>query len=200
MMILRSAPASPFARKARIAIELLGLAEQVRIVDTNTRQPDAEFLGQNPLGKIPALILENGDVLYDSRVIVAYLNDLAGGTLVPSGPERFAALTFEALADGIMDAIVLQIYEIRWRAEEKREPAWVAHQAGKVERGLSEAARLVGRFRGVNAGHISLACALGFLDLRFEGAWRRAHPELGDWLADFSDRVPAFARTAYTGP
>ena len=94
--------------------------------------------GQNPLGKIPTLILEDGRSLYDSAIILEYLDALAGGgKIIPAGEARFATLTRQALADGIMDAALLQVYEQRWREPDKRSANWVAHHGGKVERGLS---------------------------------------------------------------
>src|SRR5437660_4463944 len=166
-MLLRSATASPFARKILMAVAHLGLSDRITIVPTDTGQPDAEFLRQNPLGKIPTLILDNGETLFDSAVIAAYLDALAGGgQLIPHGPGRFLALRFEALADGIMDAIVLLVYERRWRTEDKREARWIAHQEAKIARGLAEAERLCRNPSSYHIGHFSLAAALGYLDLR----------------------------------
>jgi glutathione S-transferase len=201
MLVLRSSPASPFVRKVRIAAAMLGLSDRIRIEDADTMNPDRELLSQNPLGKIPALILENGETLYDSRVIVEFLDMLAGGgRLVPSGWARIEALRQEAHADGIMDASILRMYEIRWRAEDRREPRWVNHQIGKVDRALAIAeATLSTPARRLHVGHVALACALGYLDLRFEGRWRADHPRLVAWLADFEGRVPAFAETRAKG-
>ena len=197
MLVLRSSPPSPFGRKVRLAAAVLGLTDRIQFVATDTNDPNDELRGQNPLGKIPTLILENGETLFDSCVIVAYLDDLAGGgRIIPQGTGRFEALRQEALGDGIMDAGVLQMYEIRWRPEERREPKWVEHQSGKVERTLAFAERsLSAPAPAIHIGHIAQACALGYLDLRFEGRWRKDHPRLEAWLADFESRVPAFAET-----
>jgi glutathione S-transferase len=112
MLVLRSSPASPFGRKVKLSASILGLSDRIQIVDADTLNPEDSIRQQNPLGKIPALLLENGDVLYDSRVIVDYLDHLAGGAgIIPNGPERFTALRDQALADGIMDAALLQVYE-----------------------------------------------------------------------------------------
>ena len=94
---------------------------------------------QNPLGKIPALVLEDGTVLFDSRVILEYLDHRAGGgQIIPTAASaRFAALRLQALADGIMDASILLVYEGRWRPPEQHEPKWVDLQAGKVARALA---------------------------------------------------------------
>ncbi|NIX76266.1 glutathione S-transferase [Microvirga terricola] len=199
MLTLRTSPASPFGRKVKIAAALLGLSDKIELVDADTTSPTDTLRQQNPLGKIPALILENGETLYDSRVIVDYLDHLAGGGVIPTGWERFAALRQQALADGLMDAALLQVYEGRWRAEDKREPKWVEHQQGKVQRALDYAeAHLSTPSTTIHIGHITLACALGYLDLRMAGKWRESYPKLVAWLADFEARVPAFAKTKFT--
>ncbi|WP_243371182.1 glutathione S-transferase family protein [Microvirga solisilvae] len=200
MLVLRSSPASPFGRTVKISASLLGLTDRIQIVEAETLNPEDSLRRQNPLGKIPALVLENGETLYDSRVIMEYLDFLAGGgRLYPAGEARFLALRDLALANGIMDAALLQVYEGRFRAEDKREPKWLEHQAGKVERGLAYAeAHLSTPAATLHVGHIGLACALGYLDLRFAGSWRATHPKLVAWLADFEARVPAFAKTKVT--
>lgn len=196
MMILRSAPASPFGRKVKIAAALLGSSSLITSVDTDTASVTDSIRRENPLGKIPTLILEDGNSLYDSRVIVEYLQHLAGaGDVIPTDPAiRFRALTLQALADGIMDASLLQVYETRWRAEDRRDANWVSHQSDKVARGL---AALEADTPPVTAdiGAIALACALGYLDLRFAGAWRAAYPGLVAWLDSFGKAVPAFEAT-----
>ena len=111
---------------------------------------------------------------------------------------RFAALRLQALADGIMDASVLLVYEGRWRPPERHEPKWVELQSGKVARALAalEAASLPAPAATPDVGQIALACALGYRDFRFPGSWRNDHPRLVAWLEDFAGRVPAFAATA----
>ncbi|NBJ13294.1 glutathione S-transferase family protein [Microvirga arsenatis] len=200
MLVLRSSPASPFGRKVKLSAAILGLSDRIQVVDADTLNPEDSIRQQNPLGKIPALILEGGEVLYDSRVIVEYLDHLAGGgRIIPNGAGRFSALRDQALCDGIMDAALLQVYEGRFRAEDRREPKWVDHQADKVRRGLAHAeAHLSTPGEDLHIGRIALACALGYLDLRFGGRWRESHPRLVAWLADFEARVPAFAKTKVT--
>lgn len=200
MLVLRSSAASPFGRKVKLSASVLGLTDRIQIVDADTLNPEDSIRQQNPLGKIPALILENGDVLYDSRVIVDYLDHLAGGGgIIPNGAERYTALRDQALADGIMDAALLQVYEGRFRAEDRHEPKWVNHQADKVCRGLDHAeAHLSQPGQSLHIGQIALACALGYLDLRFGGRWRESYPRLVGWLADFESRVPAYAKTRVT--
>src|SRR5262249_27076027 len=139
MLTLRSSPASPFVRKIRIAANVLGLDRDIAIEPADTMSPNDSVRRQNPLGKIPALVLEDGTVLFDSRVILEYLDHRAGGgRIVPNDAgARFAALRLQALADGLMDASILLIYEGRWRPAERHEPKWVDHQAGKVARTLA---------------------------------------------------------------
>ena len=139
MLILRSSPASPFVRKVRIAVSVLGLDREITIELADTANPGDTVRQQNPLGKIPALVLEDGMVLFDSRVILDYLDHRAGGgVIIPKeAAARFAALRLQALADGLMDASILLIYEGRWRPAERHEPKWVDHQAGKVARALA---------------------------------------------------------------
>jgi len=199
-MKLRTSPASPFGRKAKIAAILCGL--HLDIVPADTGDPADSLRGQNPLGKIPVLLPDGGTPVFDSRVILEYLDAEAGGgcILPPVGPARFEVLTTQALADGLMDAALLQVYEVRFRPEEQRTASWVDNQAGKVARALHtfEAAppRPVADLSGAaHAGEIALACALGYLDLRFNGMWREDHPALVAWLDSFAARVPAFEAT-----
>jgi glutathione S-transferase len=197
-MILRSAPASPFGRKVRIAMTILGLDGRITVETADTVNPADTVRQQNPLGKIPALVLDDGMVLFDSRVILEYLDHLAGGgRIIPVEPTaRFSALRLQALADGIMDASILLIYEGRWRDPAKHEPKWVEHQAGKVARALASLeAKPPARDATPTVGQIALACALAYQDFRFLGAWRKDHPRLVQYLDDFAAAVPAFAAT-----
>ncbi len=199
MLTLRYSPSSPFVRKVRIAASVLGLDGEIAIDRADTMSPDDTIRQQNPLGKIPALLLEDGTVLFDSRVILEYLDHRAGGgRIIPKNASaRFAALRLQALADGIMDASVLLVYEGRWRPPERHEPKWVELQTGKVTRAL---AALEAAPPGLDAtphvGQIALACALGYRDFRFGDGWRKHHPRLVAWLDGFARHVPAFAATA----
>jgi glutathione S-transferase len=197
MMILRSAPASPYGRKVKICAALMGLTDQIQTVVADTNSADDPLRNQNPLGKIPTLVLEDGTTLYDSRVIVEYLDFLAGGgKVLPRGAKRFAALRLQALADGLCDAALVQVYEARWREQDMRNARWLEHQAGKVDRALAaleaDPPKLT---KQLHVGHVMVACALGYLDLRFAGAWRKKHPKLRKWLDKFAARVPAFEET-----
>lgn len=202
-MKLRSSAPSPFGRKVKIAAVLCGIHLDVEQADTNN--PADSLRQQNPLGKIPVLLRDEGGPLYDSRVILEYLDTAAGGGVIlpKSGEPRFAALTTQALADGLMDAALLQVYEARFRPAEIRSDTWLDHQAGKVTRALAlfEAAppQRAEVTAAADVGEIALACALGYLDLRFAGSWRADHPALVAWLDAFAARVPAFEATRPKG-
>src|SRR5271154_3455916 len=129
MMILRSSPASPFGRKVRIALSLLGFDSEVKFEPADTSDVNDTVRRQNPLGKIPVLIDEDGIAFYDSRVILEYLDTRAGGgKIVPrDDAKRLAALRLQALCDGILDASILTVYEARWRKLEIHEPKWLEH-------------------------------------------------------------------------
>jgi glutathione S-transferase len=196
MLILRSSAGSPFGRKVRIAAAMLELEDRIEVSDADTGNPDDSLRTQNPLGKIPALVLENGETIFDSAVIVEYLDWLAGGgKIIPSEPKaRFRSLTQQALADGTSDAAVLLRYETLWREPEMRSGKWMAYQADKIARAL-RAFEAAPPEEICDVGTIALASALGYLDLRFEGAWRAEHPRLVGWLDVFSDATPSFEAT-----
>ena len=198
MPTIRTSFGSPFGRKARLAVGILGLGDKVKAESATTQDASDPLRKQNPLGKVPVLVLDDGNALYDSPVILEYLDHLAGGGgIVPKDPKaKFAALQLQALADGILDASILVVYEGRYRAAEKHEQKWLDLQNGKVQRGLAalEAAP-PGLDSPPNVGQITLACALGYRDFRFPGTWRNEHPKLAAWLENFAARVPAFKET-----
>lgn len=198
MMILRSSPPSPFGRKVKIAAKIADVFDDMEVLSTDTSDPKDSIRSQNPLGKIPALVLSDGDVLFDSRVICMYIDQLkpeAG--LYPTGAERWQVMRLEALCDGMLDAAILQVYEKRFRPEEGRNADWVAYQADKVTRGLSALNHAVPDLTDrPHMGHIGLACVLGYQDFRFEGTWRSQYPALVEWLDRFAGLVPAFGETA----
>jgi glutathione S-transferase len=200
MLVLRAAAASPFVRKVRIVASVLGLEDRIEISAADTGDPDDALRRQNPLGKIPALILETGETIFDSAVIVDYLDWLAGGgKAIPSEPQaRFRSLTQQTLADGIAEAAVLIRYENVWREPPQRSEKWIAYQSEKIARAL-RAFEAQPPEELIDAGTIGLACALGYLDLRFEGAWRADHPRLVAWLEVFSEATPSFEATRFRG-
>ena len=184
MMILRSAPASPFGRKVRIAASVLGLDGDIQIERADTMDPLDSVRRQNALGKIPVLITEDNTTLFDSRVILEYLDHRAGGgRIIPANPQ----------------ASLLEVYEGRWRSDDRREPKWLEHQAGKVTRALALLEGAPPSLTGIpHVGQVALACALGYRDLRFDGRWRAGHPRLVRWLDEFAAAVPAFDATRPT--
>ena len=201
-MKLRSSPLSPFGRKVKIGAILCDI--HLDVLPADTSDPADTLREQNPLGNIPVLLRDDGPAIYDSRVIIDYLDAQAGGgVLIPaSGEARVTALTMLALSDGISDAALLQMYESRFRDPETHSARWLDHQAGKVARGLAalEAAppQLLPVSGAAHVGEIAAACALGYLDLRFAGSWRTTHPRLVAFLDDFAARVPAFEKTRVT--
>ena len=199
-MKLHWSPRSPFVRKVMIVAHELGLADRIDCVRTvvATTRPHVPLMEENPLSKIPTLVLDDGHTLFDSRVILEYLDHLAGGgrILPREADARFAALRLQALCDGIMEASLLQVYEARYRPEAVHHQPWLDMQAGKAARGLAalEASPLT-LDATPHVGQIALACALGYLDLRFKGKWRSTYPKLVAWLDRFAAQVPAFAAT-----
>ena len=199
-MKLHVSPTSPAVRKVRIGAAMLGLAEEIEPVPTDFMNLADALYEHNPLGKIPVLVVENGLVLQDSAVILEYLDARAGGghLIPPPGEARWRVLADQALADGMLDAVVLQVYEVRFRPEAKREASWVERQAGKVERALDAFERR--QPEGPRSvADIALASALGFLDLRMDGRWRDGRPKLVAWLDAFAAEVPSFEETRFKG-
>ena len=202
MLTVRTSFGSPFGRKARIAVSVLGLDGKVKVESATTQDPADPLRRQNPLGKIPVLILDDGSAIFDSPVILEYLDHLAGGgKIIPTDfKPRIDALKLQALADGIMDASILIVYEGRFRPAEKHEQKWIDMQQGKVDRALAalEAAP-PGLDAPPNAGQITLACALGYREFRFPGTLRKSCPKLAGWLDSFAAGVPAFEATKPPG-
>ncbi|MBT2303065.1 glutathione S-transferase [Variovorax paradoxus] len=186
-------PFSPYVRKCLVAGHELGLNDRIRLLPSNAGpiQRDKEIIAKNPLGKVPTFITDNGQVLYDSRVICEYLDDLAGGNLFPrAGSVRWAALTLQSLGDGILDGALLARYEDVARPEALRWSEWRAGQLDKAETSLahldSHPEMLEGR---VDIGSLTVACALWYLDLRFANFdWRSRHAGVASWFAKFSQR------------
>lgn len=188
--------ASPFVRKVLVQAHECGLAERIEPIDLSTSglgptSPVAALDDRNPLGKIPALLLDDGRALYDSRVIAEYLDTLHGGSplLPPSGEARFETLRRVALADGICDAAVLGRYESVLRPESLRWDEFLEGQLRKIRRAVAALAADALPAEA-NLGTIAVAVALAYLDLRWadHDLWRGAHPELVRWHAAFAER------------
>lgn len=195
--VLRTTVTSPFGRKVRMAIEVLGLTHLVTLVPADTLDANDTLRQQNPLGKMPCLLLPDGTALYDSGVIIEFLAEGAGSdALLPrDGPERYIALTRAKLADGITEAALLMVYENRFRDPGTQSERWLAHQRGKVERALAAFEADPPDPAKTDIVAIGLSCALGYLDWRRPVKWRDNHPRLVAWLAAFAQHEPAFERT-----
>ena len=201
MMILRTSAPSPFGRKVLLAASVLGLAHEITIEKADPSDENDSLRRQNPVGKIPILILDDGTTLFDSRVIVEFLDRYAGGgKIIPREPKaRFDALRLQALADGITDASLLVLYEGRFRPAERHEAKWLDYQNDKIRRGFAVLEAAPPPIDPVpQVGQLALACLLGHRDLRFQGAWRAGHPKLVAWLDRFAAQVPAFNETKVT--
>jgi glutathione S-transferase len=196
-MQLLSHPFSPYGRKVTLATALKGLQDRIEVSQVDTNPLDnPEITAANPLGKIPALIVDGDTAVFDSHVICEYLDSLAPApVLFPrSGVERIKTLTLGSLADGMLDAALLLVYEKRFRPEEKWHAPWQERQQGKIGRALDVLERKPPAWKeSPDYGHLTLACALGYLDFRHEGKWRAGHPALVAWLDTFAKAVPAFA-------
>ena len=185
-MKLIGATTSPYVRKVRVVMAEKKLDYQFET--ENVWAPQSAITQSNPLGKVPCLIMEGGEALFDSRVIVEYLDTLSPvGKLIPTvGRERAEVKTWEALADGLLDAALLARLEATWdgRTKAQRSQAWIDRQLGKIDsalhamsRGLAEKPFCAGIH--LSLADISVGCALGYLDVRFPNiAWREAHANL----------------------
>ena len=196
MQLLHS-PASPFVRKVRILLREAGGEGRVSEVPVHTTPYETapELAARNPLGKIPALVRDDGPTLYDSRVITRFLDDMLGAGLYPAG-RLWDVLVIEATADGIMDAAVAMTYESRFRGE-AASADYLDAQWSKVARALDALEKQwISHLSGpLDMGQIAVASALGYLDLR-HGArnWRQGRDALAAWHARFEER-PSYAET-----
>jgi glutathione S-transferase len=192
-MRLYHSPTSPFVRKVLVALHETSLLGRVELVPAggNPLEPGSMPVALNPLGKIPTLERDDGGALYDSRVICRYLDDLAGSVLYPGKPRLWETLTLEATADGMMEAAVLMMYEIRTRPPERQHPDWVEAQWSKVDRALDaiEERWMSHLAAPLDAAQIGVGCALGYLDLRHAARdWRAGRPALAAWERRFAER------------
>ena len=198
-MKLHYAGASPFVRKVMVCAIIRGLDGRIEKVSTNPHLSPAELLADNPLSRVPAMVTESGDTLYDSPVICEYLDTLgdAAPLVPPAGAARIASLKWQALGDGIMDAAVARRMQAALPQDEGR-VAFGTRQAAVVGRALDvlEHTDLSGP---LEIGRITIGCALGYLDFRFAHEdWKTARPKLAAWWADISTR-PGFAETTPVG-
>jgi glutathione S-transferase len=196
-MRLFHSPTSPYVRKVMILIHEAGLTDRVELVPSSGTplDPGSLPLVQNPLGKVPVLDTVEGPI-FDSRVICRYLDDLTGAGAYPTGPALWRTLTLEAMADGMLDAALLMVYEMRLRPEPLRFHPWTDAQWAKIARALDTIeASWVDDLNAVRTGcpdmgHMALAAALGYVDFRLSAQnWRTSRPLLAAWVDAFSQRT-----------
>lgn len=196
-MKLRYSPTSPFVRKVWVSVLEAGIADRIERVDVNPLNPRDVSESPNPLGKIPCLITDDGMALFDSPVIVEYLDSQHdGGRLVPEvGPARWNALRRQALGDGMLDNVVAIFIE-NMRKPERQSRGWIAHNKASANRAMDSLEAEAGDLSGaVDIGRIAIAVALAFFDLHFpDEDWRSSHPGLAGWFDAFNQR-PSMTET-----
>jgi len=192
---------SPYVRKVRIVF--LEKKVDVGLEIENVWSPDTKITNHNPLGKVPCLLLDDGEAIYDSRVIAEYVDTLSPvGKLIPTeSRERATVKTWEALADGIKDAGILARLEATLRQPEQQSPVWVDRQVGKIKAALEQMSHKLGENSWCHGNQMTLAdiavgCALGYLLFRFPNiAWQAQYPNL-DALYQKLIQRPSFIETA----
>lgn len=192
-MELLYSPASPYSAKVRMASRYLDIG--IADIKVDTSAEPSTLLDNNPLGKIPVLLLDDGGSIYDSVAIMHYLDRVSGGKLYPKKHDkRTEAEVLEALCDGIMDCLIAIVYERRSRPENLVHQPWIDKQWSKVVRGLDYLnANLPKTGKKLHGGHFALAATIGYLDLRFAGEWTSGRKTLADWPEKFSERFTAYA-------
>ncbi|WP_439272585.1 glutathione S-transferase family protein [Pseudochrobactrum sp. HB0163] len=190
---LYTSPASPFSAKVRMAAVYAGIELEKHMVVTSDEP--AELIAANPLGKIPTVITPEGKAVFDSRVITQYFNRLSANKLFPRNAEkRLDAEKYEALADGLADALVAHVYERTKRPQEIIYQPILDWHWKKAERALdllNETAPRLGA--KIHCGHIAIAAVLGYLNIRFGNDWERGRPKLKRWFKRFAELHPALA-------
>jgi glutathione S-transferase len=196
-MRLYTSPASPYARKCRVVRLEKGLEGRIEEITAVFPYKDDAFLKVNPIGQVPALVLEDGAVMTDSPLISAWLDEAGGGErlLPPSGPDHWRVRRLETLADAIMETTVKQVLENR-RPENERSPTWTGYWKHGMELALDQAERDAPDASGpLDLGKLSLAIAALYLDFRMPDlGWRASRPKLAA-LSDALDQRPSMAAT-----
>ncbi|HTR17430.1 MAG TPA: glutathione S-transferase N-terminal domain-containing protein [Acetobacteraceae bacterium] len=198
-MKLFYSPTSPYVRKVAAAAITLGLDQRIERIPTNAHESPAALVAANPLSKVPTLVTDDGTALFDSPVICEYLDEISDDITLfpPHGAARWRALRLQALGDGILDAAVLARMESQRPSEAARD-AVIARQKGIIAHAL-DALEAEPPPVHLDIGAIAVACALGYLDLRFaEDAWRQNRPALAGWFEEIS-RHKGLAETAPAG-
>jgi glutathione S-transferase len=204
-MKLHWSPKSPFVRKVMIAAHELGLVdrfEKVRSVAA-MRAPNPAIMADNPLSKIPTLVLDDGEPIYDSLTICEYFDALVGGgkILPATGPERWTVLTRHALGNGLLDLLILWRNE-RDKPSEKQTEEWLAAFAVKADVVLDRLDSIAPDLEtnAFNVAHIAIGCALSYMDFRFADlGWRNGHPNLARWHDNFASRPSVIATEIVDG-
>ena len=195
MKLYSSAP-SPFGRKVKIIAHLTGLFDQIDVVNIDGNDPQSAALNPNPLNKIPALELDSGQLIVDSKVICEYLIKQSGRLELLPEHLRVDLLSRAALADGITEAALLMVYERRFREESQINTDWLTRQNQKVLGGLQWFTdNLTEIVATPTIDQVGLAVTLGYLDFRFSGEWRTRFTDLALWLTQFQQMVPGYQLT-----
>lgn len=182
-MKLRFSPMSPFVRKVRLVAHLVGAADKIELVPTNPWDPETDLPRTNPLGKVPALELDDGTVLCDSSLICEYLDATYNGGLYPKGDRRWPVLARYCIADGVITAAVARIIETVRRPEGVRWEGWLDRQTANISRGLDSLESSQNDVSGPwTIAEVTVICTLGYLDIRAPNEdWRATHPKLAAW-------------------
>jgi glutathione S-transferase len=200
-MKLLYTPRSPYVRKVRVVLIETGLHKSTELIAVDLENPVPLLGRENPLGKVPTLIRNDGMSLFDSPVICEYLDSLnTGPRLYPDGEAKWVALRHHALADGILDALTARRHEAR-RPENERSADYMRKQKAKSEKGISVLEQEVDRLAGpITIGQIAVGCCLGYLDFRFaKEPWRSECPRLATWFEEFAKRLSMVDTTPPAG-
>ena len=177
-----------------MTVWMKNLKDQVEITTVDATKGDATLSAANPMGRIPVLVLNGGQVIHDSHVICEYLDHVGTGPMLfPRSDERWDTLTRASLADGIIEAALLMVYEGRYRPENMKVQSWLDRQTSKINTSLGLLEKAPPMWTTApDYGHLTLAAALGYLDFRHAGKWRADHPKMVAWLDTFAKAVPGY--------
>lgn len=192
-MKLMISPTSPYARKVSVTAREKDLMDRIDEIAVNSMEENSDLLAANPLSKVPALVMDDGQSLFDSPLLCEYFDAIGSGpALIPAaGEARWAVLRRQATTDGLLDAAFGYVMENR-RPENERSAMWQERWLKAINRSLDVMEDDIGNFgEAVTLAHIALGCSLGYLDLRYKGVvdWRDSHPRLAAWYADFAERA-----------
>ena len=198
MFKLTFSPASPYVRKVLLSAYRAGIQDELELVEAGSEN-DTLLRGKNPLGKIPVLQKPDGDFLFDSRVIVEYLNNLGGGLIPENGSEKDVVLRRSALSEGLTDASLLIVYSKRYAGGETPSKLWLDLQLGKIDRTLDFLETDIINWSnpiGFDAANIALATALDYMSFRNVRDWKLNRPNISQWFNNTSSKLAGFANTS----